>query len=493
MPQYDPMEPAIRASLELTRRQFFGQTSVGIGAIALASLLNDRLWAANIAETAGMPGLPGIPHFAPRAKRVIYLFQSGAPSQMDLFDYKPKLADHHGEELPASVRMGQRLTGMTSGQSSFPMTKSKFKFARHGQCGADVSELLPHIAEIVDDIAIVRTMHTEAINHDPAITFIQTGSQQPGRPSFGSWLSYGLGSENANLPAFVVLISQGSSKRTAQPLFSRLWSSGFLPSSHQGVNFRGSGDPVLYLSDPPGIDRATRRDMLDDIAAMNELQYEDTGDPEIKTRIAAYEMAYRMQASVPELMDISKEPKEIVEMYGPNARKPGTFAANALLARRLSERGVRFVQLFHRGWDQHNNLPGDITLQCGDVDQASAALVKDLKQRGLLDETLVIWGGEFGRTVYCQGALTNDNYGRDHHPRCFTIWMAGGGIKPGVTYGATDDFSYNVVDNPVHVHDFQATVLHCLGVNHEKMTYKFQGRDFRLTDVAGNVIKEILV
>ncbi len=492
MTRHDPLEPAIRASLEMTRRQFFGKASMGIGSIALASLLNDKLLAGKNDATSMAPGLPGVPHFAPKAKRVIYLFQSGAPSQMDLFDYKPKLADHHGEELPESVRMGQRLTGMTSGQDSFPLTQSKFKFARHGKCGAEISELLPHISTIADDIAIVRTMHTEAINHDPAITFIQTGSQQPGRPSFGSWLSYGIGSENANLPAFVVLISQGSSKRTAQPLFSRLWSSGFLPSSHQGVNFRGSGDPVLYLSDPPGIDTATRRDMLDGIAALNEMQYDAHGDPEIRTRIAQYEMAYRMQTSVPELMDIMQEPKEVLDMYGPDAQKPGTFAANALLARRLSERGVRFVQLFHRGWDQHSNLPGDITLQCKDVDQASAALVKDLKQRGMLDETLVIWGGEFGRTVYCQGKLTNDNYGRDHHPRCFTIWMAGGGIQPGVTYGTTDDFSYNVVENPVHVHDFQATVLHTLGINHEKLVYRYQGRDFRLTDVHGHVVKDLL-
>lgn len=467
--------------MNLTRRHFFQRGAAGIGIPALASLLQ--------ADTGGLPGLP---HFPPKAKRVIYLHQSGAPSQLDLFDYKPALNKLHGTELPGSVRMGQRITGMTSGQSSFPVTKSIFKFQQYGKSGAWLSELLPHTSKIVDDISIIRTTNTEAINHDPAITFIQTGSQQPGRPSFGSWVTYGLGSENQNLPGFVVLIAQSSAINTDQPLFSRLWGNGFLSSKYQGVNFRASGDPVLYLSDPAGIDNATRRRMLDGIGKLNQMNAETYGDPEIETRIAQYEMAYRMQTSVPELMDLSKEPQSTFDLYGPDARKPGSYASHCLLARRLAERGVRFIQIYKRGWDQHNDLPRDLALQCQSVDQPSAALITDLKQRGLLDDTLVLWGGEFGRTVYCQGKLMDGNYGRDHHPRCFTTWMAGGGIKPGITYGETDDFSYNVVSDPVHVHDVQATVLRCLGIDHKRLTFKFQGRHFRLTDVAGQVVDKLM-
>jgi hypothetical protein len=471
--------------LSMTRRHFFSRTSTGIGAAALASLFSQD-------SLLGETGLVGLPHFPPKAKRVIYLHQSGAPSQIDLFDYKPQLKKEHGKELPDSIRNGQRITGMTSGQSTFPVVSSLFKFSRHGQSGAWLSELVPYHGQIVDDIAIIKTVNTEAINHDPAITFIQTGSQQPGRPSMGSWVSYGLGSENQNLPAFVVLISQSSAINVDQPLFSRLWGSGFLPSNYQGVNFRASGDPVLYLSDPPGVSKNTRRRMLDSVAKLNTLNSKAYGDPEIETRISQYEMAYRMQTSVPELMDLSKEPEHVFEMYGPDARKPGTYAANCLLARRLAERGVRFIQLYKRGWDQHNDLPRDLALQCKSVDQPSAALIQDLKQRGLLDDTLVLWGGEFGRTVYCQGKLTETNYGRDHHPRCFAVWMAGGGIKRGITMGETDDYCYNVVADPVHVFDLQATVLHCLGVDHKRLTYKFQGRHFRLTDIAGEVVKQVL-
>ncbi|MEO7649346.1 MAG: DUF1501 domain-containing protein, partial [Bryobacteraceae bacterium] len=408
------------------------------------------------------------------------------------FDEKPLLKKFAGSELPDSIRRGQRITGMTSGQSSFPVTAPIFKFSKHGESETSLSELLPHTAKIVDDIAIVRTMNTDAINHDPAITFIQSGSQQPGRPSLGSWVSYGLGSENQDLPAFVVLLSQSSGLNTDQPLFSRLWGSGFLPSNHQGVKFRAASDPVLYLSDPEGIDRTSRRRMLDGIAKLNHMRAEAFGDPEIETRIAQYEMAYRMQTSVPDLMDLSKEPAATFEMYGPDSRKPGSYAANCLLARRLVERGVRFVQLYKRGWDQHNDLPRDLALQCKATDQPSAALVQDLKQRGLLDDTLIVWGGEFGRTVYCQGKLTATNYGRDHHPRCFSMWLAGGGIKPGMTLGTTDDYCYNVVEDPVHVHDLQATILRCLGIDHKRLTFKFQGRHFRLTDVHGNVVNKLL-
>jgi hypothetical protein len=402
------------------------------------------------------------------------------------------MAELFDQELPESIRQGQRLTTMTSGQARFPIAPSIFKFQRHGRCGAWVSELLPNIARIADDIAIVKTVHTEAINHDPGITYIQTGHQQPGRPSMGSWISYGLGSENHDLPGFVVLISEGTARRPSQALFSRLWGTGFLPSEHQGVCFRGEGDPVLYLSDPPGVDRQGRRDMLDAVVRLNRMEAEQSGDPEVRARIAAAELAYRMQVSVPELTDLADEPESTHRLYGEDSRKRGTYAANCLLARRLIERGVRFVQLYHRGWDQHGDLPTDIRLQCGDVDRASAALVMDLKQRGLLDETLVVWGGEFGRTIYCQGDLTRANYGRDHHPRCFTVWMAGGGIKGGITYGETDDFSYNIVDRPVHIHDLNATILHCLGVDHTRLTYRHQGRDFRLTDVHGVVVRDLL-
>lgn len=411
---------------------------------------------------------------------------------MDLFDYKPKMQTVHGSELPDSIRMGQRLTGMTANQTSFPVVSSKYNFAQYGQSGQWFSELLPYTAQVADDLCIVKSMHTEAINHDPGITFIQTGSQQPGRPSLGAWMSYGLGSENKNLPSFIVLISQGSAKREAQALFQRLWGAGFLPSEHQGVNFRAGGDPVLYLSNPPGIDAGDRRRMLDAVAELNGQLHDAFADPEINTRIAQYEMAYRMQMSVPDLVDTSDEPESTFAMYGDDARKPGTFAANCLLARRLAERDVRFIQLYHRDWDHHGDLPRDIELQCKDVDQASAALVSDLKQRGLLDDTLVIWGGEFGRTIYGQGSVSPDNYGRDHHGRCFTMWMAGGGVQPGLTYGETDDFCYNIVKDPVHIHDFNATLMHLMGIDHERLTYRYQGRDFRLTDVHGRVVNEIL-
>ncbi len=486
------MSPESQFKLHLTRRQFFARNAAGIGGMALASLINPEAFASTPTARTTPLGLPGFPNFAPKAKRVIYLHQSGAPSQIDLFDYKPKLRKLQGSELPDTVRNGQRITGMTSGQSSLPVASSMFGFQQFGKSGTWLSELLPHHAAIVDDIAIIRTVNTEAINHDPAITFIQTGSQQPGRPSIGAWVSYGLGSENQNLPAFVVLVSQASALNIDQPLFSRLWGSGFLPSNHQGVKFRSAGDPVLFLSDPQGLDRETRRRMLDGLAQLNHMSEEAYGDPEIESRIASYEMAYRMQTSVPDLMDLSKEPDHVIDMYGPDARKPGTYASHCLLARRLAERNVRFIQLYKRGWDQHNDLPRDLRLQCKSVDQPSAALVLDLKQRGMLDDTLVLWGGEFGRTVYCQGRLSETNYGRDHHPRCFTMWAAGGGIKPGITMGETDDFCYNVVSDPVHVHDIQATLLHCLGVDHEKLTYKFQGRYFRLTDVAGKVVNQIL-
>ncbi len=478
--------------LGMTRRQLFGLASTGIGIAALASLLSPQAAAASEERDPRTGGLMGLPHFAPKAKRVIFLHQSGAPSQIDLFDYKPKLQERQGTELPGSVRMGQRITGMTSGQSTLPVAASIFKFSQHGQSGTWLSELLPHTAKIVDDITIIKTINTEAINHDPAITFIQTGFQQPGRPSMGSWVSYGIGSENQNLPAFVVLISQANALNTDQPLFSRLWGNGFLPSSHQGVRFRAGGDPVLYLADPPGIDRVTRRSLLDSVAKLNKINEQSFGDPEIETRVAQYEMAYRMQTSVPELMDLSNEPAHVFELYGPDSRKAGTYSANCLLARRLAERNVRFIQLYHRGWDQHNDLPRDLALQCKGTDQASAALITDLKQRGLLDDTLVVWGGEFGRTVYCQGKLTYENYGRDHHPRCFAMWLAGGGVKKGMTLGETDDFSYNIVSDPVDVYDLQATILHQLGIDHTRLTYKFQGRHFRLTDVHGRVVKKIL-
>ena len=473
----------------LNRRLFLKNTGVGLGAVALGSLLGrDQLRAAtNGADAMGQ--LQGVPHLAPKAKRVIQLFQSGAPSQMDLFDYKPTLQDKRGIELPASVRMGQRITTMTSGQKSLPVAPSLFKFARHGRSGAWLSELLPHTARMVDDLCIVKSMQTEAINHDPAVTFFQTGSQLAGRPSMGAWVAYGLGSENQDLPAFVVLLSRGG---TDQPLYDRLWGSGFLPTRYQGVKLRGGKEPVLYLANPAGCAPSTRRQMLDELGDLNRLHHDETGDPEILTRVAQYELAYRMQMSVPELTDLSSEPKSVLDRYGPDVSKPGSYAANCLLARRLAERGVRFIQLYHMGWDHHNNLPSQIRRQCRDTDQPSAALVQDLKERGLLDDTLVLWGGEFGRTIYSQGQLTADNYGRDHHPRCFSVWMAGGGIKSGMVHGETDHFSYNITRDPVEIFDLNATILHLLGIEHTKLTFKFQGRDFRLTDVHGNVVKALL-
>jgi hypothetical protein len=472
-----------------TRRELLRGSAGTLGLAALATLLQEDAQGASGRAAAGDGGLP---HFQPQARRVIYLFQSGAPSQMDLFDPKPGLKDLRGTELPSSIRRGQRLTTMTSTQASFPVAPSRFAFARHGRCGAWLSELLPHTAKVVDDLCFVRSLFTEAINHDPAVTFLQTGAQLAGRPSMGAWLAYGLGSENRDLPAFVVMVSQGSGNPNDQPLYDRLWGSGFLPTRYQGVKFRSAGDPVLFLSNPSGLDDATRRRQLDDLARLNRMRLEEQGDPEIATRIAQYELAYRMQTSVPDLTDVSREPGHIFELYGPDSRRPGTFAYNCLLARRLAERGVRFIQLFHRGWDQHLTLPKQIRGQCRDTDQPSAALIQDLKQRGLLDDTLVVWGGEFGRTVYCQGKLTADDYGRDHHPRCFTVWLAGGGIKPAITYGETDDYCYNIVKDPVHVHDLHATILHCLGIDHLRLTFKFQGRDFRLTDVHGNVVKALL-
>lgn len=465
-----------------TRRHFFGRSAYGLGIAALADLM---------AEELPSGGLPGVPHFAPKAKRVVYLFQSGAPSQIDMFDYKPELERLRGEDLPDSVRQGQRLTAMTATQSTFPIAPSMFQFQQHGESGAWISELLPHTAAVADRLCIVRSVHTEAINHDPAVTFFQTGAQLAGRPSIGAWISYGLGSENQDLPGFVVMVSSGSG-RNGQPLYDRLWGSGFLPTRYQGVKFRSTGDPVLYLSDPSGVDRAARRRFLDDLGQLNEIRFRDFGDPEILTRISQYEMAFRMQSSVPELTDLSKEPESTFKLYGPDSRKPGTYAANCLLARRLLERDVRYVQLFHRGWDQHTDLPGQIRKQCADTDQPSAGLVQDLAQRGMLEDTLVVWGGEFGRTVYSQGKLTSDNYGRDHHPRCFTMWMAGAGIEPGTAIGRTDDFSYNIVEDPVHVHDLHATILHLMGIDHEKLTFKYQGRHFRLTDVHGNLVRKAL-
>lgn len=478
----------IERHLNMNRRKFLSNLSLGVGSVALGSLLIPDLFGGRGESEA--PLAAGIPHFAPKAKRVIYLFQNGAPSQLESFDYKPKLREMMGQELPASIRMGQRLTGMTAGQSSFPLVGSKFDFQQYGQARAWISSLFPHTAKIVDDICIVRSMFTEAINHDPALTFFQTGAQQGNRASFGSWLSYGLGSENKNLPAFCVLLSRG--KGNGQGVYSKLWTNGFLDSIHQGVQFSSGDNPVLYLNNPEGIDSTNRRQMLDQLAALNDRSYQEFGDPEISTKIQQYEMAYRMQTAVPELTDLSREPDDIIKMYGPECLVPGTFAANCLLARKLSESGVRFIQLYHQGWDQHGNLPNEMAGQAMDVDRASAALVTDLKQRGLLDETLVIWGGEFGRTNYCQGKMTADNYGRDHHPRCFSIWMAGGGVKPGVVYGETDEFGYNIIKDPVHVHDFHATVLHLMGLDHEKLTFKHQGRRYRLTDVAGQVIPGLM-
>jgi hypothetical protein len=470
------------SELLMTRRHFFGAGATGLGTAALASLLGKDLRA----DTA----LPGLPHFAPKAKRVIYLFQHGAPSQLDMFDYKPMLKERRGLNLPDSIRMGQRLTGMTAYQTTFPTAPTVFQFSQQGQSGMWLSELVPHTGKVADDLVLIKSLHTEAINHDPAVTFFQTGFQIAGRPSIGSWISYGLGSENQELPAFVAMVSQGTGN--AQALADRAWGSGFLATKYQGVKFRSAADPVLYLSNPTGYSRDARRRYLDDLARLNELNAKDYRDPEISTRVAQYEMAFKMQASVPELTDLSSEPPSTFDLYGPDSRKPGSYAANCILARRLAERGVRFIQLFHRGWDQHNNLPKEIRQQCLQTDQPSAALVQDLKQRGMLDDTLVVWGGEFGRTVYSQGTLTEDNYGRDHHPRCFSMWMAGGGLKGGVTYGETDEFSYNIAENPVTVHDLHATILHCLGIDHTRLTYKYQGRHFRLTDVHGQAIRDIL-
>jgi hypothetical protein len=466
-----------------SRRAFLVNAGLSAGRIALAGLLAPPLLSAAGAATSARahPALPGLPHFAPKARRFIYLFMNGAPSQIDLWDYKPKLNDLYDKDLPESVRNGQRLTTMTSGQKRFPIAPSIYRFAPYGQCGTWVSELLPHTAQVVDDLAVIKTVHTEAINHDPASTLILTGNMVPGKPSIGAWLSYGLGSEAENLPAFVVMTPRWSAKRDAQALYQRLWGSGFLPSQHQGVALRAQGDPVLFLNNPAGVDSTARRVMLDGLSQLNQATFERCGDPEVQTRIAQYEMAFRMQTSVPELTDISKEPKSVLELYGPEVTQPGTFAASALLARRLIERGVRTVQILHREWDHHGDLPRDLPLQCRDVDHACQGLILDLKQRGLLDETLIVWGGEFGRTAYCQGELSRTNYGRDHHPRCYTMWMAGGGIRGGIVHGETDDFSYNIVRDPVHIRDINATILHCLGVDHRRLTYAFQGLDQRLT------------
>lgn len=473
------MDPRLEHRIILTRRQFFGRMGVTLGIPALAHLLSQDLLAKG--------GLPGLPHFPPKAKRVIYLFQGGGPSQIDTFDYKPLLKERLGTELPASIRMGQRLTTQTSGQASFPTAPSMFQFAQYGNSGAWVSELFPYTAKVVDDLCFIKSLYTEQINHDPAVTFAQTGFQLPGRPSLGAWVSYGLGSENENLPAFVVMVTGGG-----QDLAERLWGTGFLPTKYQGVKLRSVGDPVLYISDPEGFQRSHRDHFIRALEQMNQLQLEEVHDPEIGTRLAQYEMAFRMQQSVPELTDLSEEPDSTFELYGPDSRKRGTFAFNCLLARRLAERGVRFIQLYHRAWDHHRGLPKEIRSACRETDQPCAGLVQDLKQRGLLEDTLVIWAGEFGRTVYCQGKLTANDYGRDHHPRCFTIWMAGAGIKPGYTLGQTDDYSYNVVQDPVHIHDLNATILYSLGIDHARLTFKYQGRNFRLTDVHGTVVKRAL-
>jgi hypothetical protein len=473
--------------LNVTRRHFLTKAGLGLGGAALGGLLFKDQFIGADSEAAMQLG---VAQFAPKAKRIIYLFQNGAPSQLETFDYKPLLNKMHGEELPASIRMGQRLTGMTSNQEKFPLVGSTFNFAQYGQSGAWVSELFPHMASIVDDVCFIKTMHTEAINHDPALTFFQTGAQQGNRPSMGAWMSYGLRSENSNLPSYCVLLSRG--RGNGQGVYSKLWTNGFLDSVHQGVVFSSGEDPVLYLNNPEGHDKQSRRDMLDMLAKFNAASFENVGDPEIKTRIQQYEMSYRMQSAVPELTDFSKETNSTIKLYGPDCLVPGTYAANCLLARKLSESGVRFVQLYHQGWDTHGNLEGDMRMQAEDVDRASAGLIKDLKQRGLLDETLVIWGGEFGRTNYCQGKLTKDSYGRDHHPKCFSLWMAGGGTKPGTVYGETDEFGYNIVKDPVSVHDFHATVLHLMGINHEQLTYKHLGRRYRLTDIAGEVVQGVI-
>ena len=467
----------------ITRRQILNRFAMGLGGIALADLMQ------NDATTSANGGMLNTLHHPPQAKRIIYLFQSGAPSQIDLFDHKPLLNERHGTQLPEAVRRGQRLTGMSGNQSSLPLAGSPFKFTQHGESGLALSETLPHLATVADELCVIRSMHTEAINHGPGTTFMQTGSQFPGRPSIGGWLDYGLGTENADLPAFVVM---NTKNKGGQPLVSRFWGNGFLPSRHQGVRFRSGKDPVLYLSNPDGLDTASKRNMLDALRKLHEVQVEKHSSPEIETRIAQHELSFRMQASIPEATDLSQEPKHILNEYGPDVAKPGSFAANCLLARRLAERGVRFIQLYHQGWDQHGGLPAQLPRQCRETDQASAALVRDLKRRGLLEDTLVIWGGEFGRTNYCQGKLTKTSFGRDHHPRCFSIWMAGGGVKGGMAYGATDPFGYNVVENGVHIHDLHATIMHLMGIDHQRLTFRYQGRRFRLTDVHGNVVKPIL-
>jgi len=478
----------LKHRINVTRRHFLQKVGGGLGSIALGSMLTPNLLHANVSNSDPLQNR--LPHFAPKAKRIIYLFQNGAPSQLETFDYKPLLNKMRGEDLPASIRMGQRLTTMTSGQDAFPLVGSYFEFNQHGESGTWVSELFPNMAGIVDDLCIIKTMHTEAINHDPALTFIQSGAQQGNRPSMGAWLSYGLGSENSNLPDFCVLLSRG--KGNGQGVYSKLWTNGFLDSVHQGVQFSSGEDPVLYLNNPKGTDMESRKSMLDKLAQLNSMAYEEFGDPEILARIQQYELAYKMQIAIPEITDIAKEPAGIIRMYGPDCLIPGTYAANCLLARKLSEAGVRFIQLYHQGWDQHDNLVGEMPGQAKDVDQPTAALILDLKQRGLLEDTLVIWGGEFGRTNYCQGKLTAKNYGRDHHPRCFTIWMAGGGVKPGIVYGETDEFGYNIVRDPVHIHDFHATILHLLGIDHERFTYRHLGRRYRLTDVFGEVVHDVL-
>ena len=480
------MNPLAEHHMQHTRRAFLGRGTLGLGGIALGSLLNGQA-----AKRNAIGGLADLPHFAPKAKRVIYLFQSGGPAQMDLFDYKPHLAKRFGEEVPKSIYPDERKTTMTSGQTSFPVAPSVFKFAQHGQGGVWLGESMPHLAKVIDDVCIIKSMHTEAINHDPAATLFQTGSVLPGRPSMGAWVSYGLGNGNANLPAFVALTSNGRAK-AGQPLYDRLWGAGFLPGKFQGVKFRGQGDPILDLYNPAGVTRAQRRRMLDALSKLNRSEAERINDPAIATRIAQYELAFRMQMSVPELIDVKREPQHILDQYGPDVTEPGRYAYNCLLARRLAERGVRFIQLYHRGWDAHNNTPKQVAVQCRDTDRPTAALLLDLKQRGMLDDTLVVWGGEFGRTIYCQGKLTKKVYGRDHHPNCFTYWMAGGGVRGGMTYGETDDYSVNVTENPVHVHDLQATILHQLGINHERLTYRYQGRYFRLTDVHGQVVNDVL-
>jgi hypothetical protein len=489
------MNPLHQHHLYLTRRQFFGSSGLRLGGLAFAMLAGRCASAAEVKPAERVhPPLPGFPHFPPKAKAIIYLHMNGAPSQLDTFDYKPKLIDHFNADLPDSIRKGQRITTMTSGQARLPVAPSMFKFSQHGKCGMWVSELLPHTAKFADDIALVRSVHTNAINHDPACTFVMTGSEVPGKPSVGSWLSYGLGSESNDLPAFVVFTPYWSSGAAAQALFTRMWSSGFLPGKYSGVALRSVGDPVLYVQNPEGVSGANRRAMLDTLGQLNHKTFDKYGDPDTLTRITQYEMAFRMQTSVPELTDLSKEPEKVLDSYGPEVRKPGSFAASALLARRLVERGVRVVQILHRGWDQHGNLPSEIRSQCRDTDQPTAALLADLKRKGLLDSTLVVWGGEFGRTVYSQGTLTKTNYGRDHHPRNFCMWLAGGGIKGGTVYGETDDFSYNVAENPAHVNDLNATILHCLGIDHSKFTFKFQGLDQRLTGVEEqHVIKDLLL